>query len=71
MSTRPANPTPLSGLPLVLIAIGMVALILATTMSPVTGGHGWRWVTVGGSVVQFTGWVLLGRRMHRQRGGAR
>ncbi|MCX4669970.1 hypothetical protein OG453_25325 [Streptomyces sp. NBC_01381] len=71
MSEHPANSTPLSGLPLFLIALGMVALILATTMTPVTGTHGWRWVTVGGSAVQFTGWVLLGRRMYRQRGGAR
>ncbi|MFJ8824448.1 hypothetical protein ACIREE_21995 [Streptomyces sp. NPDC102467] len=71
MKEREANSAPLSGLPLVLIVLGAMALILATTMPAVTGGHGWRWVTVGGSAVQFVGWVLLGRRIAGSKGGTR
>ncbi|MEV1022272.1 hypothetical protein [Streptomyces sp. NPDC050264] len=61
--------SPLSGLPLVLIVTGTMALILAMTMPAATGPAGWRWVTVGGSVLQFVGWVLLGRRIRRRTGG--
>ncbi|MFD5456212.1 hypothetical protein [Streptomyces olivaceus] len=71
MSEQHPNSPVLGGLPLVLIVLGAFALILATFMPPVTGGHGWRWVVVGGSVVQCVGWLLLGRRLARQRGGAR
>ncbi|MEV1023525.1 hypothetical protein [Streptomyces sp. NPDC050264] len=71
MSEQHSKSSALSGLPLVLIVLGALALILATFMPPAIGGHGWRWVVVGGSVVQFVGWVLLGWRLARQGGGAR
>ncbi|MGW8682170.1 hypothetical protein ACWGNN_14070 [Streptomyces sp. NPDC055817] len=68
MNANPTNSTSLNGLPLVFTTVGALALILGTTFQAVNGTPVWRWVIVAGAVVQFTGWVLYGRRM---RGGRR
>ncbi|MFE4717443.1 hypothetical protein ACFRLW_13640 [Streptomyces sp. NPDC056728] len=68
MNANPTNSTSPNGLPLVFITVGALALILGTTFQAVNGTQVWRWGIVAGAAVQFTGWVLYGRRM---RGGRR
>ncbi|WP_329573864.1 hypothetical protein [Streptomyces sp. NBC_01361] len=59
------------GLALVLILAGALTMMAAAAVFVATGEHGWRLVIGGGGFVQFTGWVLHGRRLRHRRGGAR
>uniref|UniRef100_UPI001C0FBDA6 hypothetical protein n=1 Tax=Streptomyces brasiliscabiei TaxID=2736302 RepID=UPI001C0FBDA6 len=59
------------GFALLLIVMGGLVMVTATVGSVVTLEHVWKVVVAAGGAVQVAGWVLLGRRLRRLRGGAR
>ncbi|MCM1975325.1 hypothetical protein [Streptomyces sp. G1] len=56
-----ANTSP-TGLALLLIVVGLLVSFTSITAAFVTPEHIWRYLIAGGCFVQFTGWVVHGRR---------
>ncbi|NGO79195.1 hypothetical protein G6045_26600 [Streptomyces sp. YC504] len=67
MSARTPNPPPMSGIVLALVCLGTLTITIAIFGRMGSEAPVWPWVQVGGGIVQFTGWVLYGRRLRRRR----